>query len=195
MPTTAKMGIVYPSSTDLVKDGATAMGTIATTVDNKSGLVLINRTSFSAVASQSLNNVFSANYDNYKIVVDAIGSTTNSISFRFRASGTDTTSNYTRQYIYGDNTSLSSARLTSQAQMGAIDMSSTVRGAVSYDIFNPFLARPTLMFGVNISRYASSSYAAVNGYGQDSTTSFDGITLTADTGTMTGAVSIYGYNQ
>ena len=34
------------------------------------GLVLLNTTSFSAVSSQSINDVFSATYTNYKIVLD-----------------------------------------------------------------------------------------------------------------------------
>jgi len=65
MPTTTKMAIPYPSSTDLVKDGATNMGSMATQIDAKTGLILLNTTSFSAVSSQSINDVFSATYDHY----------------------------------------------------------------------------------------------------------------------------------
>ena len=87
------MTIPYPSSTDLVKDGATAMQNLATAVDNKSGLVLLNTTSFTAVASQSINDVFSATYDFYRIIGNLTGSAAAAdLSFRLRVSGADNSS-------------------------------------------------------------------------------------------------------
>ena len=76
MGTTTNNGWTYPESTDLVKDGATAIQTLADDIDttlgvyapSTSGLTLINTTSFSGVASQSVNDVFSSTYDNYRIV-------------------------------------------------------------------------------------------------------------------------------
>jgi hypothetical protein len=58
------------------------------------GLVLINTTSFSAVASFSLAaNTFSATYDNYRIVFNKLTSPGNAfIYLRLRAAGTDNTS-------------------------------------------------------------------------------------------------------
>jgi len=59
------------------------------------GLVHLNTTSFSGVATQSINNVFSAQYDNYKILIDVSKSTTSFLQLRWRAAGTDnTTTNY-----------------------------------------------------------------------------------------------------
>jgi hypothetical protein len=73
MGTTTNNGWTYPESTDLVKDGATAIQTLADDIDttlgvyapSTSGLTLINTTTFSAVASQSVNDVFSATYDTF----------------------------------------------------------------------------------------------------------------------------------
>jgi hypothetical protein len=42
------------------------LGDITSTLENQ-GLTLISTTTFSAVASQSINDVFSATYDNYFI--------------------------------------------------------------------------------------------------------------------------------
>ena len=151
--------------------------------------------SFSGVSSISLNGVFNSTYDNYRINVDISGSTTIGMDFRLRASGTDSTANYSRQYIYGDGTSLSAGRVTSVGAWGAIDVTSSTRGSVAYDIFNPFLARQTLMFGVNASRYPSSTYLAVNGYGHDTTNSYDGISFIPSTGTISGNISVYGYKD
>jgi 4-hydroxy-3-methylbut-2-enyl diphosphate reductase IspH len=78
-----------PVQTDLVKDGWEAIKDLGDAIDTTlgvyadPGLVLLNTTSFSAVASQSVNDVFSATYDNYKIIVtNTICSPTN---FRLRA--------------------------------------------------------------------------------------------------------------
>ncbi len=59
-----------------------------------SGLVLLNTTSFSAVSSQSVNDVFSATYENYFLLVRTTASSDN-INIRMRVSGSDdSTSNY-----------------------------------------------------------------------------------------------------
>jgi hypothetical protein len=70
MGNTANNNWPYPESTDLVKDGATAIENLADAIDTtlgvfvpSTGLTLINTTSFSGV-SQSINDVFSATYDN-----------------------------------------------------------------------------------------------------------------------------------
>ena len=77
--TTPNYGWTVPTSTDLVKDGATAIETLGDAIDasmntalgtKKAGLVLLNTTSFSGVATQSLNNIFSAKYTNYKILIN-----------------------------------------------------------------------------------------------------------------------------
>ena len=76
--TTTNYGFDIPQSTDLVKDGATAIATLGQDIDTamntalgtkKAGMVLLNTTSFSGVASQSLTSVFSSTYNAYRIVL------------------------------------------------------------------------------------------------------------------------------
>ena len=96
--TTTNFGWDIPQSTDLVKDGATAIAALGQDIDTafvdfkggttgqvlkktsgtdldvewgtpSSGLTLINTTSFSAVASQQINACFSTTYDNYRIII------------------------------------------------------------------------------------------------------------------------------
>ena len=67
--------------------------------------------------------------------------------------------------------------------------------SVIFDVLNPFNTRLT--------KYTSSFVATAAGVGNfyghsglfNATTSFDGFTLFAETGTMTGSVSVYGYNK
>ena len=107
--TTTNYGFDIPQSTDLVKDGATAIATLGQDIDTamntalgtkKAGMVLLNTTSFSAVASQSVNDVFSATYDNYKIIlnIDSTSSASYDLVLRLRVGGSDLS---TTVYTYG----------------------------------------------------------------------------------------------
>jgi hypothetical protein len=59
------------------------------------GLVLINTTSFSGLASQSVNNVFTTTYDDYLILIEIKCSVANERPlFRLRVGGVDSSANY-----------------------------------------------------------------------------------------------------
>ena len=97
--TTPNYGWTVPTSTDLVKDGATAIETLGDAIDasmntalgtKKAGMVLLNTTSFSGVASFSFPaSSFSATYDMYTIKIYATAVTTAALDFRLRAAGAD----------------------------------------------------------------------------------------------------------
>jgi hypothetical protein len=200
MPTTTKMGIVYPASTDLVKDGATNMGTISTTVDAKTGLVLLNSTSFNAVTSVSFpNNTFTANFDMYKIIVEITNcSATDYLYSRLRAAGSDnTTSNYSSNLF-------SMSHTTSAANNNGGGISQTSFNRFGYvtsgsklflDIilFNPFKSSQT--------SYVSQGTPIVNdetwitGGRFNATTSFDSFSVFPLSGNITGNIYAYGIND
>jgi hypothetical protein len=105
-----------PQSTDLVKDGATAISSLGSAIDTtvfaqSSGLVKINSTTTSgSVASQSVNDVFSSTYENYRIIATLVGTTVEAFSLRLRVSAADnTSSNY---YFVGTDINSSSATMT-----------------------------------------------------------------------------------
>jgi hypothetical protein len=200
MPTTTKMGIVYPASTDLVKDGATAMGTISTTVDAKTGLVFLSTTSFTGVSSISLPAAtFNANYDTYKIIFDleSVSGTNPQLSARLRASGTDASgSNYLAGgyfsyktggiYDFNDNSSTS-------INLGQTNTATYT--AVIMDLINPFATKFTnyLIDGTNAD---STNVLAFNKSGSHNlTTSYDSVSFIVSTGTFAGSVSVFGFNK
>ena len=200
MPTTTKMGIVYPSSTDLVKDGATAMGTISTTVDNKTGLVLIATSTFSAQSSVSLaNNSFSSNFDYYRLYIVLTGSTTSqTVSARLRASGSDASgSNYNYQDSAFDSTTVAGARSTNQTSWRIGNAISTSKNYSMLDLIDPFLAEPTAFF-VNHSEsgFSTTSVAMkfTNG-GHTLSTSYDSLSFYPASGTITGKYTLFGVNK
>jgi hypothetical protein len=200
MPTTTKMGIVYPSSTDLVKDGATAMGTISTTVDAKTGLVLLSVTNFTTVASQAVTSVFSANFDNYRIVLKSSCSAVNAeIRMKMRSGATDASTNY---YSAGNYTASNGSTGQTTAETNVTTGMAMIRpftntddGFSSFDLMQPFLAKRTGMFGTWVDYDANLMLGGYQWGLHDVQTSYDGFNLIAESGTMTGTVSVYGYNK
>ena len=195
MPTTTKMGIVYPSSTDLVKDGATAMGTISTTVDAKTGLVLLSTASFSAVASVSLaTDTFTSNYNNYVLMLRLTSSAVGVINWRGRTAGTDnTTANYQYQGLDANNTTAAGFRSSSQTS-GYLGYSDAGYSAISANIFDPKNAQPTGIFAQQNRDYTVTSSQIQTANGFKLTTSFDSMTIYINSATITGTYSIYGLN-
>jgi hypothetical protein len=198
MPTTTKMGIVYPSSSDLVKDGATNMGTIATTVDAKTGLVLLSTTTFSAVSSVSLpTSTFSATFENYRLIVNFTAGD-GALAWRGRAAGTDnSSSNY--MWVTGFYNSNStpgtsfqgSGGLTTWGYMGFPNAASII----SADLNGIFASQKAQMVA-HVSRGDGATAVGYNfaSSGMNVTTSYDSLSLLITAGTMSGKASIYGYN-
>jgi len=197
MPTTTKMGIVYPSSTDLVKDGATAMGTISTTVDNKTAMVLLSSTSSSgAVSSVSVNDVFNTNFQNYKIIITGVASANQDLGFRLRVGGADnsTASSYVYQYIQGTSTTISGLRSTGNIWYVGV-IGSSLKNKLEVDLCYPFETQPT-NFYCSASSAESSAFLRLSGGTHNQSTSYTGFSLIASTGTITlDNISVYGLNK
>jgi hypothetical protein len=187
---------VLSSSTALATDSE-----IAATYQTKAnaGLTLINTTSFTAQSSVSFNNVFSSTYDHYKILSSNTGSSTIvALNFKMRANGTDSTA----LYYGGANGSNSESNYTVFNQFNAVSAmrfgvaKSGETGTVEMRISNPFSSSVRTQFansytfsdGTNGRAYYSGGSMVVD-------TSFDGFTLIPESGTITGTVSVYGYNE
>jgi hypothetical protein len=144
---------------------------------------------FSAVTSLSLNGCFTADFDNYVIV--AAGDAPNSdIYTRLRASGTDASgSNYTRQYLQADGTTVSAGRLTSQTAL-ALFFGGNDAGDIMH-LYGPYLAQPTAARTFDASTLRSALLYDV-AQTHSLSTSYDGFTSYVTSGSMTGAVAVYG---
>jgi len=202
MPTTTKMGIVYPSSTDLVKDGATAMGTISTTVDAKTGLVLISTTTIgSAVSSVSVDNCFSSTFDQYKIMIAfQSASTAQSLQMRLRVSNTDnSSSNYrwgsverpslnTTTGAFNGNTATSWALTTYGQETGIAEVT------LNYP-FAAFVPSMVVISGTS-DNASNRSFTYLSGGSMTVSTSYTGFTIIPQSGTFTGGqITVYGVNK
>ena len=209
MGNTANNNWPYPESTDLVKDGATAIENLADAIDttlgvfvpSNPGLTLINTTSFSAVASQSLpDNVFSATYENYRLIVNITSASADAIiTFKMRASGTDSSTGYKFAGLGGitdvSSTNNGTASGTAGLRIMEIDGNTTESYSFAGDLFNPFLAQKTRYAGVLTDTSSGGLTRVLMQAGVHTVaTSFDSITLIPSAGNITGKAYIYGYS-
>jgi len=203
---TTNYGFDVPQSSDLVKDGATAIALLGQDIDTamftalgtkKAGMVLLNTTSFSGVASQNITSVFSATYNRYYIAVDVIGSTTSQeLAFRFLDNTTPyTTGNHKIQQLYASSTSVNAFRSTTATSWPIGSVISTDRQFSQLILINPFeTLKPS-----GVSQYLEVIAGNINlisyGLSADTTTSFSGFQIIPASGNVTGSVSTYGYNE
>jgi hypothetical protein len=210
MPNTTNYSFPTPADTDLVKNGADAIRDLGDAVDTamntalgtkKAMGVLLSTVSFSGVSSQSIGSdaspLFTSAYKNYRIFFSGKGSlaTPTALRIRLRANITDSTAaNYYFWQQYRSDT-------TGGTDYGAAQTSNTlgiVAGAlrshavidISYPQLADYTALTALTFGIGAS---ASDFSAIGGY-HNLQTSYNGITFFVGSGTITGEVSVYGYN-
>jgi len=158
-----------------------------------SGLTLISSTTIgSAVASVTVSNVFSATYDNYKIIVSGgAASTAGFGQMTLGATGSG--------YYYGTN-------LVTYAGVGSV--AALANGAYWYvgqfevagfgsiiDVMKPFLSDETSVTFQGGGVLTTGQHFVGSGY-LNNTTSYTAFTITHSGGTMTGGtIRVYGYKN
>lgn len=158
-------------------------------------LVHINTTTFSAVSSVSLNDVFTATYDNYLLIYFADVATGNSnLNLRLRVGGVDASgSNYTRQILSADGSGVSASKNTTTFhRVGDLDGGSIAAGTTN--IFRPAIAAKTAFNSYADGAYGSANLNLITG-SHSLATAYDGFTLLPSASTITGTLRIYGYKN
>lgn len=162
------------------------------------GLVFIAQNTFSGVTSSSFDNVFTSTYLHYFMAVDITTSTgAVGLGYRLRASSADvSTTTYYRQYVGGQSTSIASARENPSSWVAAAGFSAPAYLTQAYvhtNIFNPQQSVVTTAIGA-LGYYGTTGVEVFErSFSQNSTTSFDGITVLVGSGTMSGTCSVFGY--
>jgi hypothetical protein len=198
--TVTRLGIGTASQVLAVNSGATAPEWV-TPAGGASGLTLISRSSFSNVAGQNFDDVFSATYNAYKIIIEVIYAATDTDTLRLqvRTSGTTQTSGY-----YGSTAMVSTAATT-------FGSSATSSNAASLQINNGNIGNNTsgASYGASFDwvRVGSTNYNKLFGVGFNTENSntlwfagfrfasenVTGFRLFASTSNVTGTVAVYGY--
>ena len=185
---------VGANGTVLTADSGEATG-LKWATPSSGGLVLINSTAFTTSATVNVNNVFSATYTNYKVIVRTTATTAggdSTLNMRLRVGGVDATTAYTNQRTYSFSTTTGSEQVSTWY---ALEYSPTYPIQVGEtDLFGPAVASLT---------YGIQSIPKINNAGtivsiqaslyHTTATAYDGFSLIASSGNVTGTVEVYGY--
>lgn len=166
---------------------------IQTQLDAKTpGMVKTGAVSFSAASSVNVNDVFSANYKNYKIFIQTtLNSGGANGLIRLRVSGADnSTTNYNQQRFNVFDVNTSSVRTLSGTSWSVFDIQASGSSA-EMTLFNPFDTAKTYYQAHGMYDAASTEMNLRSG-AFNATTSFTGFTLFPTTGTITGTIKVYG---
>ena len=162
-----------------------------------SGLTLITTSSPSAVASVSINNCFSATYQNYRVIINytsGVGAD-QMTTMRLRVSGTDSSTSYKSVQVgYGSGAATSGADIAGTDEWYVTYYNTGTGSTVAIDIGNPFTATPTSAF-INSGYVSSISnyYVQSNFDVHTASTSYDGFTILTTGTSFTGNIRVYGY--
>jgi len=163
--------------------------------DNGKGTV-----TFSGSSAVSLNNVFSSTYDHYVIMTSTTGSTsTQSLNIRMRAAGSDNSSSnyYGKQYGgNSDQAGITANEVNAYTHMPIGAATTGHQNTAEISVRNPFSnsIKTTMYAGVPFSD-GTNGRVYTYGVSLSVTTSYDGFTIYPASGTITGTISVYGYNK
>ena len=172
-----------------------------------SGLIHINTTTFTSVSSISLDDVFSADYKNYKIIIIANNSTASSAAhlMRLRASATDNSANNYRWsgvFTFDNSatptpTGTGSNGATSSFSLGATSSVAGFTGHTITEISNPFESIHTTETTMSVfyDQTAPRGATSLRSGSMTVNTSYTGFTILSSSGDITGSISVWGYKS
>ena len=149
---------------------------------------------FTGTSTISLNGIFTATYNAYRIVIEALPSGGSTLRGRLRAAGTDNSSaNYgyaAPQISYSAGTLTANAYGTTDPTIVFGQFGNQNTSALFLDIAGAYSSSKRTNWS---SRMSSNGYTDICGGQMTVSTSYDGITFYGDSVTFTGTVTAYGY--
>jgi hypothetical protein len=206
MATTTNYGWTTPDDTSLVKDGASAIRTLGSSIDTslnnalgtkKAGLVLLNTTSFSAVSSVSLAaSTFTSTYDNYKVIYKFTASGSAALRARVRLSGTDASGANYSEMIVTCGTGSGPGRLgaLNTTEFDFCNLATSNSYSLNLDFYDIAKAAPTGVSGFATQHSTSANIISCD---HSLSTAYDSFTIYSSSGAVniTGAYFVYGFNK
>jgi len=186
-----------PANTNI--DGDNLVSELASKLDSTAyqpGLVLITSQSFSAVSSVSVNGCFTNTYRNYRLLLTHDISTTGGTRMRLRSSGSDNTETiYDHAGITHNGVTPTGFNVQNEDYWGINTFDSILNRWTSLDLYGPQLAIQTLVVGSIGLTSGSDGRTTITSMVHTGASSFDGFSLIASTGTITGIIRVYGYRD
>jgi hypothetical protein len=196
--TVARLGIGTANQVLRVNSGATAPEWATA---SSGALTKITSATFSSVASVSFPaNTFTTTYDDYQIIFIITNITQNTtIKGRFRASGTDNTSNnYFSQLTQAGTSATDTNVIAGDAFTFGTTIANGDYNHGVYTISEPKRSQKTRLFGggVALDNTTNSNLNSTAGsHFFNDTTSFDSFTIIANSGNITGRYAVYGLEK
>jgi hypothetical protein len=173
-----------------------------TTLQSNSGLQLVKaETAFTAQTSFNVANIFTSAYTNYQVNFRWFAATaTGGINVQLSVGGVAAATNYNNMRViaYGAS-SLISSRSTAQTTFqvaSQVGVATNVYNAGQLTLSGPAEANPTMMWVSGAlqdgTAYITPDVEIFNG-NHSTATAYDGLTILAAGGTITGSYTVYGY--
>jgi hypothetical protein len=178
--------------------GLTLITPTSIAVTGGSGSISTNgAVSFTSASAISLNDIFSATYDTYKLISYGRSSTDADFRVRLRISSSDnSTSNYEHQILENRSSSIAASKSTSQSSWIVGTYRNGQDSGIETIIYSPFNSSRTLFFTNTFDSDPGPGFIMKMHTGRFAAdTSFTGLTVYPTSGNFTGSVSIYGYNK
>ena len=148
-----------------------------------------------AVSSVVVTGAFSADYENYLIVVNGgVASTTLNLNLTLGSANTA----YYQKSLFGTwaNNTITGVGVNNAANFPAIVRGTTSSLSGTFQLLSPNLAKNTIMFFSNTETSTTTGFWEQGGGMLADTTQHTAFTLTASTGTITGGtIRVYGYRN
>jgi hypothetical protein len=159
------------------------------------GTTLLNRTAFTSQTSVIVDNVFSSQFDTYKVFVTVNGSTNSNLTIVFRASGADLNSaNYQTSETLIAGATVSGSRVTSQTFAICGVTRPSLRTYNEITIQDPFKAISTQFTSLGIDTTGGiQTYLSGNRFSQD--ISATGFKISMPAGAATGEIQTFGFRN
>jgi len=191
--TPARLGIGSTSQVLTVAGGIPAWATPAS-----SGLTLIKRASFSAVASTTttFDSVFTSTYDNYVIVADKVYGTSANANLQFQWRVGETTQSAASWYGayfgygYGGTLTTNSVNATTSFPLSQVGADADETTGFNLTTNKVVTSNKPQIFGTLYE--ANRAVPLALGAKYNTTIAADGFILSLSTGNITGTVSVYG---
>lgn len=179
---------IEASNTTQYYDGA-AWQSVGTTP----GLVCVKaETAFTSVTSITVDNIFTSNYTNYRVLFRATSSGSATAYIKMRASGTTSSTNYDFQLVNGYSSSVVAARATGGTDGWRLGYALSTYCASDFMIYGPQVAQATQF--TNTTNVGNGPELQVISGQHTLTNSYDGMEI-ASTAAITGVYAVYGYSK
>lgn len=171
---------------------------VPTTITAVTGTAAVNTlgvVSFTGVTAINLDGCFTALYKNYRVVVNTGVSTSTDTALRFRTSGVTQTPTYYRTAVRGAvNGAVNGQGSTTDNLLYLVACTNTNSGAnsIMLDVLAP---AATVATNILFEGYGSQLYFFTGAGLVDNSLSYDGFSFYPLTGTMTGTIQVFGYND